>query len=73
MCLDFTHSEHQHAPLSSFSSPTGPVMHRGPDSAAHIHSTPDEEAGKTRDEAGEGGGVGGGGVRRAGCDAVERS
>lgn len=48
-------------------------MHRGPNSAAHIHSTPDEEAGKTRDEAAEGGGVGGGGVRRAGCDALELS
>lgn len=48
-------------------------MHRGPHSAAHIHSTPDEETGETREEAGEGGGVGGGHIHRAVRDAVELS
>lgn len=48
-------------------------MHRGPNSAAHVHPTPDEETGKTREKSGEGGGVGGGDIHRAVCDAVELS
>lgn len=51
----------------------GPVMHGGPNSAAHVHPTPDEETGKTREKSGEGGGVGGGDIHRAVCDAVEPS
>ncbi|TKS87082.1 Zinc finger FYVE domain-containing protein 26 [Collichthys lucidus] len=42
--------DHQHAPSSSSSSsstsPPGPVMLTGPHSAAHVHPTPDEAAGK---------------------------
>lgn len=46
-------------------------MHRGTYFAAHIHSTPDEETGETREEAGEGGGMGGGDIHCAVCDAME--
>lgn len=59
--------------LPHYIPPTGHVMHRGPNSAAHVHPTPDEETGKTGEKSGEGGGVGGGDIHRAVCDAVELS
>lgn len=60
------------APFSLLSpSPAGPVIHRGPYSAAHIHPAPDEETGKAREEAREGGGVGGGDICSVGRDATE--
>lgn len=40
--------------------------------AAHIHSIPDEETATSRDEAREGGGLGGGDIWRTLCDAMEQ-
>lgn len=48
-------------------------MLTGPHSAAHVHPTPDEATGKTGEEVRQGGGVGGGDIRRAVRDAVELS
>lgn len=39
-------------------------------SAAHIHSIPDEETAASRDEAREGGGLGGEVIRRTLCDTM---
>lgn len=50
----------------------GQVMCGSSHFAAHIHSIPDEETAASRDEAREGGGVGGGYIRRTFCDAMEQ-
>lgn len=49
----------------------GQVVCGSSHSAAHIHSIPDEETAASWDQAREGGGLGGGDIRRTLCDTME--